>query len=203
MSIFNYSLSVCFIIFIIWFAYERKKSDKAAVKQQSDFWARESEANFARRKNLDNLAYITIPYDSFPIGKYHDDTITDAEQSLLELKDKRILNLTGKTSTDLKLEYGVANLTSLDEYDENFVTMVKALQQYAEAMHQAGHFSESKTVLEFAVDSGSDIKATYTLLAGIYVNEGSANKITELITKAEALDSLMKNAIIKALQELV
>lgn len=200
MSIFDYPIFLCFLIFIIWFAYERKKSDKINEARNKDFWKRESEANFSRRKNLDAIKYIAIPYEAFPIEKYHEDDILTAERLLLSLKDKRILNLTGKTSTDLKLEYGVANLPLLDEYDENYISMVKALQQYAEALYNPGYTDDAKTVLEFAVSAGTDLKSSYILLADIYSSCGTPEKIQELIVTAETLDSLMKTPIINALK---
>lgn len=203
-SPFAFPFFGCFIIFILWFSYERKKSDKLQQKRDDDFWQREHDANFTRRKNLDAIEYIIIPYDRFPVGKYADtEAIAQCEETLLSLKDKRILNLTGKTSTDLKLEYGAANLDALNEYDENYILLVRTLQQYAEALHNDGHTDDALPVLEYAINIGSDIKATYTLLAGIYHDRGLSDKISALIANAEKLDSLMKQPIINALNELL
>lgn len=202
MSIFSFPLFGCFVIFLVWFAYERSKNDKLAKKLNSEFWQRESQANFSRKKNMDTVSYITLPLDTFPIGKHTDNNdITNAEQILLSLSDKRMLNLTGKTATDLKLEYGAANLVLLDEYDENYISMVKALQQYAKGLHDTGHTEDAATVLEFAVSAGSDIKATYVLLANIYVSLNTPEKINDLTASAKELDSLMKPAILEALSE--
>lgn len=203
-SPFAFPFFGCFIIFILWFNYERKKHEKIEEKRDSEFWQREHDANFTRRKNLDAIEYIKIPYDSFPMGKYADmEAISSCEQTLLDLKDKRILNLTGKTSTDLKLEYGVANLSLLTEYDENYILLVRTLQQYADALCTPGYTEDALPVLEYAVNIGSDIKATYTLLADIYYKQGLYDKISELIACAEKLDSLMKQPIINALNELL
>lgn len=203
-SPFAFTFSGCFIIFLLWFAYERKKHEKIEQKRDADFWLREREANFTRRKNLDVIEYIKIPYDSFPLGKYTDtEIIAQSEATLLSLKDKRILNLTGKTSTDLKIEYGAANLSALTEYDENYILLVRTLQQYAEALCAAGHLEASISVLEYAISIGSDIKATYMLLADIYHEQGFYDKISALISHAEKLDSLMKQPIINALNELL
>ena len=44
--------------------------------------------------------------------------INELNTGLIEaLKEKKILNLSGFTNTDLKLEYGVGNLTDLTDYD--------------------------------------------------------------------------------------
>ena len=202
MSVSDFPIFICFLIFIIWFKYERRKSEKIQEKKEKDFWSRESEANFSRRKNLDTITYIVIPYDTFPINKYSDASVKEAEELLLSLKEKRILNLTGKTSTELKLMYGAANLSALNEYDENFVTMIKTLHQYGEALYNSGHLDDAQTVLEFSVSSGSDLKSTYILLGNIYISLGLSHKIPELTDIAQKLDSLMKSPIINALNEL-
>lgn len=66
-SPFAFPLFGCFIIFILWFNYERRKHEKIEEKRDEDFWKREHDANFTRRKNLDAIEYIKIPYDSFPM----------------------------------------------------------------------------------------------------------------------------------------
>ena len=54
--------------------------------------------------------------------------INELNTGLIEaLKEKKILNLSGFTNTDLKLEYGVGNLTELTDYDNNYVTLSRSL----------------------------------------------------------------------------
>lgn len=202
MSIFSYPIFFCFLIFICWFAYERIKIDKSKKSIEADFWKQESEANFSRRKNLDAIEFITIPLDIFPIGKYADENIASIEHTIVSLKDKRILNLTGKTSTQLKLEYGVANLPIVDEYDQNFVQLIQALSQYGQALYDLGYEADAVTVLEYAISIGSDIKASYILLGTIYSSQNQQEKIQTLISNASALDSLMKDPIINALKDI-
>ena len=63
-----------FIIFIILVSYEISKSRKNSRKIRQTYWDRENAANSTRRKPLDNLNYITIPFDSLPM-----DTLKDKE----------------------------------------------------------------------------------------------------------------------------
>lgn len=203
MTHFSFPFFACFLTFVIWFAVKRSKNQKIEKKRDEEFWQKEHDANFTRRKNLDVIEYISIPYDAFPIGKYADDEkIKSAEDELLSLKEQRILNLTGKTSTELKLEYGVANLATVSEYDDNYTKMIKTLQAYAEALCSLNHISEATTVLEFSISTGSDISASYLLLGDIYKSQGRDSEISGLIEQAKALDSLMKQSIIDALEAL-
>ena len=85
---------------------------------EEQFWDRERKANSTRRKPLTDLDFISIPYDSLPFtGEVGNPVIMESEAFLLGLKDAKIVNLNGISNTDLKLRYGVANLTDLTEYD--------------------------------------------------------------------------------------
>ena len=48
----------------------KNKKDQAAIEQ--DFWAREREANSTRRKSLDDLDYIRLPMETFPMTLLED-----------------------------------------------------------------------------------------------------------------------------------
>ena len=112
------------------------------------------------------------------------------------LKDKKILNLTGKTNTDLKLEYGAANLTYLSECDENYTTLSRTLNTYSARLYELGYESEARKVLEFAVETGSDSLSMYRLLADIYSGRNEADSLEYLLFKANQLDSMLKKTIV-------
>ena len=82
----------------------RRVSRKVEEKEEA-FWERELKANSVRKKSLDNLPYVHIPIDILPFNTYGDNQVLrSAEEELLALKDEKIVNLTGITNTDLKLE---------------------------------------------------------------------------------------------------
>ena len=195
-----------FVIFVVWFAYERSKATRIEKSRKNEFWERENESNNTRRKNLDSLDYITIP-DSLLLANLssalpEDDELTRCNDVLLSLKDKRIFNLTGKTTTDIKLMYGPANLEQLDEYDSNFTLFTKTIYAYGEQLHKLGFDDEAMKVLRFGIDSLSDISGNYKLLATLYVKYNQPEKVAELKEIAGGLDSLMKNTILHSLDEI-
>jgi hypothetical protein len=106
------------------------------------------------------------------------------------------------TATDIKMEYGPANLAKLDEYDQNFTLFAQTIYAYGERLHTLGFDHEAMRVLRFGIDSLSDISGNYKLLATLYINYGQTNKISELKEAATKLNSLLKNSIIKYLDEL-
>lgn len=189
------------LVFIIILTISIKKSDKKIKNQMENFWERERLANSIRKKPLDDLEYINIPshFLTLPIAP-EDDRAVDALSMLKHLSDKKIVNLTGISNTDLKLTYGTANITALSEYDQNYTLLARSLQQIAVSLVDNSHPAEAKEVLEFAIDTKTDISATYTLLAHLYSEEGHPEKIDELIGKAHELNGLTAPSIARHLE---
>ena len=115
----------------------------------------------------------------------------------MNLKDEKILNLTGKTNTDLKLEYGVANLSELTIYENNFHTLCREIINLAKALIDNGYEKEAVSFLEFGIRSRSDLSANYVMLAEIYSKNGENEKINHLKKYAETLNTITKDYIIK------
>ena len=195
------------LIFTAWLAYERVKSSRQDEERVRAFWTRENEANNTRRKNLDTIEYVKVPnwisLDSLSKSlPTDDDELNRCNDILKTLMSQRILNLTGMTSTDIKLEYGPANLSKLDEYDQNFTLFAQTIYAYGERLHTLGFDHEAMRVLRYGIDSLADISGNYKLLATLYIKYGQQDKIYEIKETATKLNSLLKNSIIKYLDEL-
>lgn len=189
------------ILFCVVIAYTNKKHSKIEEKFKKDFWDREAKANSTRRKPLDNLDYISIPLDKLPINTMTEDTKVQEILDIMEsLSTVKIVNLTGFTNTDLKLEYGTANITCLSDYDANYTLLVRTLQDWAELLFKNSFVSEAQTVLEFAVSTKTDVSHSYYLLADIYEKQGETFKIEKLIESAGEIRSTMKPVIVRTLQ---
>lgn len=189
-----------FIVFVVWLKYELGKSSKKKINAESDFWKNEQRANEVRKKPLNDLAYIEVPMGILPYDLLPDiPEIKDAQEKIASLAGKKIVNLTGYTNTELKFTYGTANITVLSEYDENFTTLVSAIQQWASALCENDHEKEAIPMLEFAIDAGSDVRGSYGLLFDYYVREFDDVKIEHLKDKAASLNSLNKESILRLL----
>ncbi len=190
------------IVFVIWLAYELRKYNHIDKKAQSSFWEREVLANSVRRKSLENLTYISIPTDSLPMDTLtEDETMKDIHKTIFFLKGQKIVNFTGYSNTDLKLQYGAPNITLLTEYDQHYTLLVRTLQKWAELLYKNNYMNECKSVLEFAVSTHTDVSKTYKLLGDIYFSEGDFDRIRQLIDTASTLNSVMKNTIVRTLKE--
>lgn len=188
-------LSVCLKIIL-----KREKLQKE--NQDKSFWEREREANSVRRKSLDELDYITIPLDTFPTDVLNTDpTVAECIELITGLSTRPIVNLTGYSNTDLKLQYGTANITPLSEYDQNYTLLVCTLQKWADALLAHNYTEEAKILMEFAVSTHTDVSRTYYKLAEIYATRIETKKLRQLVQTASTLRSANRDTIVRTLQE--
>lgn len=134
-----------------------------------------------------------------PLGE----EIAEAEYTLCSLSGKRILNLTGISNTELRLTYGTMNLDPLTSYDQNFTVLIRTLQKWGALLVSSGNYDDAVTVLSYAVDIGTDIAGTFTLLGRLYKSKKEFDKIDELRQRAEQLTTLMKPSILRDLEHLL
>ena len=191
-----------FIVFIIWLSYELSKARRRSARERDNYWEREAAANNTRRKPLDDLDYIHIPFDSLPMDILkEDETVAECHQALYYLAESPIVNFTGYSNTDLKLKYGTSNIGLLTRYDQNYTTLVHTLQKWAEKLYESGYTTQTRQILEFSVSTNTDVSGTYRILADIYSREGNEDGILHLLERAENLQSASRNIIVRTLQE--
>ena len=182
--------------------YKIHQNTRRHATEAESFWEKESRANSTRKKPLDNLDYITIPLSTLPTKLLRDnEEVMECIDIMESLNSCKIVNLTGISNTDLKLEYGTANITVLMEYDQNYTLLARTLQQWASTLVELGFIAEAKTILEFAVSTDTDVSGSYRLLSSIYHDNGEDEKIASLLQRAQTLRSLSKNSIVRILQE--
>lgn len=198
----KFPLFASFIVFTIWLTYEIAKHNRIDEAVNQEFWRKEHRANKIRRKPLDDLDYITIPFDSLPMHILPDDEhVSEYKEILNSFSDSKIVNFTGITNTDLKLKYGAPNIDLLSKYDQNYTVLARTLNKWAAYVYEKGYLKEAREILEFAVSTKTDVSGSYKLLCQIYKEENTPEKIKELYPIAESVNSIMKNAIFRILQE--
>lgn len=196
----KFPLFAIFIVFIIWLAIFLKKKNREDNAASESFWAREKRANEAPAKSLSDLAYITVPFEELPMDTLSgDEEAEELGRTIRSFEEKKTVNLTGLSNTDLKLMYGASNLEKLSAYDQNYTLLARSLQKWAALLHKKNRDSEAITVLEFAISTYTDISSSYALLAELYKSAGTPEKINDLIPIAESLNTPMKASILKSL----
>ena len=194
-------LASALIISLIVFLATRITKDKFA-QAEADFWEKERAANSVRRKSLDDLNYLTIPVDTLPVSLHNDnDTIASCIDTIVELSKSPVVNLTGISNTDLKMKYGAPNITQLTLYDQRYTLLASTLQKWADELISLNETDAARTILEYAVSTGTDVSGTYKSLADIYDSVGDKDSIKALIPIAESLNTPLKDSIIRSLND--
>ncbi|NLK28320.1 MAG: hypothetical protein GX306_08270 [Clostridiales bacterium] len=190
------------LLFAIWLQYQIRKSNKINKQSMESFWHREIQSNQTRRVNISNLDYITVSLERLPMDDHEDPTINSYRDIIYDLSNKKILNLTGMTNTELKFKYGAANIKLLSEYDNNYTKLVSMLHKWGERLYAHGNLEEAILVLEYAISCFTDVSKTYKLLATIYKDQNTPDKINSLIDFIPLVKTLRKEDLINELKRI-
>jgi hypothetical protein len=205
---------VIFVIFLSWSLHRHKNDDHLKTEV---FFRKERAANESRKKSIAELDYIQIPAHllvpfeaalsnaNFTLENVTSsdalDSLKQLYSNLESLSNKKILNLTGISNTDLKLSYGVANLTPLSAYDQNYTALIKTLHSIASFYYTTELPLIAKDFLEFSVQTKSDISSSYLLLAKIYFEIGQPSDIEALLQTIPMIPGSQKEIIDRKLKE--
>lgn len=197
------SLPILILIFAAWLNIQLRKSKRMLKKSDDEFWARERRANLSRKKDISSLNYFSIDIGKLPLETKEDDTLNSYRDTIIKLSDKKMLNLSGITNTELKEAYGVANLNKLIEYENNYIVLVSMLYKWAQRLYDASYITEAQTVLEYALSIKSDAAGAYKLLAKIYMQQNMPEKIEELIRQLSDINIHDKDKLIRSINEIM
>ncbi len=197
-----FPLFLTFMLFLIWFTFNRTRMNKKGKKLQDDFWELESQANATRKQSLDGLPYLNVPLQELPFMETDDDELAAIQEEIRQVAKRKIVNFTGISNTELKLKYGAPNLDALSEFDNNYTTLVQILYRWGQYLSEHSFQKEAICVLEYGVSCNTDIRGHYLLLANLYLNTSQSSKIQSLIDQAETLNSLNRNSIIRGLLDI-
>ena len=201
------------ILFAMWIRYEIKKNSQIESDNKTSFIERERQANFARRADITNLDYVSVPLASLPFSDSYDEVkssyklssdidagikseILTCEKNVIALSQKKILNLNGLSNTDIKMQYGVANLQILIQYDENFSKLSRTLAKWGKLLFDSGELAAAEKVLSYAVTCKSDIEDVFITLAKIYHQTDNELGISDLVKSCDCFDELRRENII-------
>lgn len=195
-------ITIALVTFILFVAFRIRTLRAKEVKRDEAFWERERMADLTPARDLSAIDYITIPIEKFPLSFFVENPDEEADMiidELTELSKTRLLNLNGKTNTDLKLEYGRKNLPEMQQIDERFSRVTVLLCDLAKCFMEKEKYAEAAQILEYGMSIGSDISSNYTLLGECYKKLGDEDKFSDLRQKVDSMDFLMKGAVLRSL----
>ncbi|GMQ56146.1 hypothetical protein AN1V17_05390 [Vallitalea sediminicola] len=193
-----------FIILIIVIKLKMTKADREVKNTSKTFWAREEKAMFARKKSIDDLDYIHIDENELPISKNKEypDEILHIQNKIMDLIKLKMIDFHGKTNTDLKIEYGTANLDTLILYEEHYTLLIKHLYKWGKLLHENNNIDEAIKVLEIGVNIKTDISGHYILLGKLYKIKKDTKSFNSLYSQINDTQFMFKDKILNALSSL-
>lgn len=197
------SLFVCFLIFIAWMHYEKRKASRKEKRQSDEFWQREEEANHSRNKDISGLPFFHPDTGRIPLPQTGSENICYYQKQVLDTSELPMMNLSQYSNTDLKLAYGVGNFKTLSNYDENFNLFLMNMSNLAKAYLEEGFTDESAAVYRLCLDYGSDKSTDYRALGSIYASTKATVKLTSLIEEVKSSDLPRRDALAASLEQLL
>lgn len=195
-------LVIIIVVLFVLMRIDSNKANKKANEQKQIFWNKEYKSNETRKMDVSSLPYIKIPLDELPIKTTTDQSLLALQHSIINMSKVSILNLTGISNTDLKLQYGVANLTFLSECDNNYTLLVNSIYKWGSYLYEIGHIDDARIVLEYGLKCNTDISKHYILLATIYKEQNTPNKLDILLDSISNLNTLKKETIHNSVKEI-
>ncbi len=183
------------------------RKNKGTNKQNvASFLSREDAANNTRKKDLTNLPYIEVPLNTFPLDITLNDEkkqlqISQYVKELHLLSEKKMLNLIGLSNTDLKEQYGPANLEILTIYDQNYTRYIRTLHLFAECIYEEAP-EQAVALWEYCLSIGTDISGTYALLGQHYANKQDMEHFEKLYDYIPSKETISGKTIVSKLNQL-
>jgi hypothetical protein len=160
----------------IWVSMKLKKSSVDYDMDVDKYIEEESEANFARAKQIDAELFFSPNRELTDNIKLNttDTQIIKLIAAVEKLYDKQMLCFDRVMSNkELKLAYGLANLDSIILYEGNFVNYIRAMINLGKELNDAD-------ILEETARIGSVFPNTYYLLTDIYAETNQKDKLYDL-----------------------
>lgn len=194
---------LCILLLILLLKHRLNSLEHLEEQENDAFWSKENKASLPIQKSMDDLVFLTIPADRLPFHDATDAKLIAIQNTILELSQQKICNLSGISNTDLKLKYGAGNLSELSEYDQNYAALLRTLADWSARLFELGYDEDALTVANYALDCKTDVSKTYSTLARIYKKRGQIDQLYALIPIAESVSTMidLKKVIYDVLNE--
>ncbi|MCR5216070.1 MAG: hypothetical protein K6C69_03970 [Lachnospiraceae bacterium] len=179
-----------------------KRNAKNDLDITMEILNKEREANTTRRQDISNLDYIHLDPDRLPVLTAPSSKLADYDQKLRGYVDKKMLNLSGISNTELKLTYGAPNLPILSEYDEAFTQCSILLNKYGQTLMEEGFSREAVELLNYTLELGAASSQSILLLGKEYQRTGNTSALDQLLLHASSLPDSIRELTIQKLRDL-
>lgn len=200
---------IWFLIAIFIFRHHLRKNSKAQESVTKAFWTKEESSLVVRKKALNSEDYVQIhltEYDLKDQAYYEKIGVPELYRRSLHLREviqQPMVNFQHVTNTDLRLTYGTAMITVIEQCEDNYVAYVTTLYKMGKKLIEVGEADFGCFLLEEGINVGTDNRQHYLALATHYKEVGNTRALEGLLNRASSLESLTKDALLKELGEML
>ncbi len=169
---------------LFWLNRVMNKNARRHEKGLKDFIKDEMDANTARRHDIESEFFYDPDINDLPIMKQSEisERIYSRQNTALKLSERKMIRFPKHMSNrELKLKYGLSNLETITQYEDNLQNFLQALIKWGSELQTAEMLSEAEAVLNCAIRNHSEYSKNYIMLGEIYNAQNNCSKLQELI----------------------
>ena len=194
---------VVFIFLVLCFNYALHKNNKKIKYTLKEYIEEEKQANFARKKNIDENMFLNIDssfLNELDLNKYYkQEKISRQKKRIIDISHKKMIYLdTSKQNKDIKLDFGISNFNLIVQYEENFVRFKNYCTDLAKTLIEHKEFYDAINILENLIKYPCDTSKIFSLLIDCYLEVNNIDKLNNLkqnIKNSVLIDNSKENLI--------
>ncbi len=183
----QYSLLVLTIAVIIWLNVRLIINSRGYKKDFYKFIEDERTANMARKKDIPAEFFIKPDVSRLPVKNYAQQSrLASKQEAALKSANNTMIKFnTPKTNREIKLEFGLANLDNVINYEENYQQYIRKLTDWAEQLILEGYIEDGQKVLLEAIEFGADSFICFKLLNDTCFSQNNFTILEDLFSKIQ------------------
>lgn len=201
------TIFIIFVIFVAVFRYNMAKNTNDEKKVNEEFWDRENDSHYIRKKEITDADLINSYGDELPhiAENYYEahniKMLYTYQETCHKLKDQPMMNLGGMLNSEVRMMYGTSQIDTIESYENTYLQYQNALFAWAKGLSEKDMTQEAIQLLEISQKTGTDISYHFILLGDLYHKNNETKKLNTLIKYVKTSDFTMKSKILKSLRE--
>jgi len=183
-----------FVIVALLFNYRLNKITRIERKAKVAYWETERDSLSVRRKDFAQEDYLrpdmtALTFPNLDVKDYDLVLYESLKSKILALSSKDMMNFSHLTNTEIRLQFGTANQTTIADNEANYNSYLKALADYGKFMNEQGELPEAIAALEECIRMKSEYSRHYLYLAQLFSTTKNEEAFHQLCEKASYIDA--------------
>lgn len=186
-------------LLVLGYTFRRAINKEAKKETWKNVLEEEQQVQFTRPKELSEEALIHVDLSKYPVVE---NVECESDYALLKkYATLPMVNLNKFTNLELKRAYGPQMLSTISQYEANYIQFIEASITYGKNLYEHGYLEEARKTLETCISYNCDVSHCYMLLIQIYKvqNDEIALKRLEPLIKQKMQNSPFLDKVLNCL----